>query len=169
MKGCAIETIVGRGIFLWMAIISGGLAALISTNDLGAKIYRFGPNPDLYILGFCIDNFSKYTYVASFCLVNSGIRTLNSVILHSWITNQVRDISKPVTVSRFSAYEISCISCVYNWFDFFMYMNILLTQIDMIFIEISADLIMTSILTSYYLRAFPRRADNNISTYVNEV
>jgi hypothetical protein len=169
MKGCAIETVVGRGIFLWMALISGGLAGLIRANDLDAKIYRFGPNPDLYILGFCIDDFTKYAYVASFCLVNSGIRTLNGVILHSWIINQVRDISKPATVSRLSAYEISCVSCIYNWFDFFMYMNILLTQIDMMFIEIGADLIMTSILTSYYLHAFPRCSDNNISTYVNEV
>lgn len=146
-----------------------GLAALIRSNDLDAKIYRFGPNADLYILGFCIDDFTKYAYVASFCLVNSGIRTLNGVILQSWITNQVRDISKPVLVPHLRAYEISCISCVYNWFDFFMYMNILLTRIDMMFIEIGADLIMTSILTSCYLRAFPRRADNIISTYVNEV
>ena len=114
----------------------------------------------IYILGFCIDDFIKYAYVASFCLVNSGIRTLNGVILQSWITNQVRDISKLVLVPHLRAYEISCISCVYNWFDFFMYM---------MFIEIGADLIMTSILTSYYLRAFPRRADNIISTYVNEV
>jgi hypothetical protein len=163
------EVLVGRGIFLWIAIISGWLAVLISTNDLEAKIYRFGPNPDLYILGFCIDDFTKYAYVTTFCLVNSGIRTLNSVILQSWITNQVRDVSKPVLVPHFRAYEISCISCVYNWFDFFMYMNILLTQIDMMFIEIGADLIVTSTLTSYYLRVFPRREDNNISAYVNEV
>jgi len=152
------EIIVGRGIFLWMAIVSGGLAYLINANNLDAKIYRFGPNPDLYILGFCIDTFPKYAFITSFCLVNSGFRTLNGVVLHSWITNQVRDVSKPVAVSHILAYEISCVSCVYGWFDFFMYMNILLTQIDMMFIEIGADLIMTSFLTNYYLRVYSKNA-----------
>ena len=148
------EVLVSRGIFLWMIFISGGLSYMIQSGDLTAKIYRFGPNSDLYILGFCIDSFPKYTGVVAFCLVNSGIRTLNNVILQSWITNQVRDISKPVSVSHSRAYEISCLSCVYGWFDFFMYMNILLTQIDMMFVEIGADLIMTSILTNYYLRIY---------------
>jgi hypothetical protein len=147
-----IEIAVGRGICLWMMFISGVLAALINSNNLYTNIYRFGPNPDLYILGFCVDTLPKYACVASFCLVNSGIRTMNNAILQSWITNQVRDISKPVTVSPFHAYEISCIACVYTWFDFFMYINILLAQIDMMFIEIGADLIMTSILTNYYIR-----------------
>jgi hypothetical protein len=47
---------------------------------------------------------------------------------------------------------------------FFMYMNILLTQIDMMFVEIGSDLIMTSILTSYYLRIYKqsnREFDNS--------
>jgi hypothetical protein len=159
-----LEILVSRGIFLWTILISGGLFYMIKYNDLNSKIYRFGPNPDLYILGFCVDSFPKYTGIVMFCLVNSGIRTLNNVILHSWITNQVRDISKPVSVSHSRAYEISCISCAYTWFDFFMYMNILLTQIDMMFVEIGSDLIMTSILTSYYLRIYKqsnREFDNS--------
>ena len=152
-----METIVGKGILLWMIFISGGLTYLVKSNDLDTKIYRFGPGPELVILGFSIDTLPKYLSIAAFCLVNSGIRTLNNVILHSWITNQVRDVSKPVTVSGFSAYEISYISSVYNWFDFFMYMNILLAQIDMMFIEIGADLIMTGLLTRYYLGAYNQR------------
>jgi hypothetical protein len=80
------------------------------------------------------------------------MRTLNHVIMQPWITNQVQDISKPIEVSTFAAYEISCVYSAYVWFDFFMYMNILLTQIDMMLIEVGADLIMTVVLTTYYLR-----------------
>lgn len=34
-----------------------------------------------------------------------------------------------------------------------MYMNILMSQVDMLFIEILADLIMTFGLTTYYVRS----------------
>ena len=125
---------------------------MLKNQDLiGTNIYRFGPNEDLYILGFCIDTVEKYSTIAVFCFINSGVRTLNHVIMQPWITNQVQDISKPMEVSASSAYEISCVSSAYIWFDFFMYMNILLTQIDMMLIEVGTDLIMTTILTTYYL------------------
>jgi hypothetical protein len=60
---------------------------------------------------------------------------------------------KTAVVNKVDAYTISFISTIYNWVDFFMYMNILLSQIDMLLIEISADLIMNAILTTYYLRS----------------
>jgi hypothetical protein len=135
-----------------MVSVTVCLGIMLKNQDLiGTNIYRFGPNEDLYILGFCIDTVEKYSTIAVFCFINSGVRTLNHVIMQPWITNQVQDISKPIEVSVNSAYEISCVSCVYIWFDFFMYMNILLTQIDMMLIEVGTDLIMTTILTTYYL------------------
>jgi len=142
-----------RFIVGWMTGISLFLGIMLKHQGLiGTHIYRFGPNEDLYILGFCIDTVEKYTVVTIFCFLNSGIRTLNHAVLQPWITNQVQDISKPIEVSVYEAYEISCVSSVYAWFDFFMYMNILLTQIDMMLIEVGADLIITTILTTYYLK-----------------
>jgi hypothetical protein len=148
--------LTSRGITLWMVSVTVCLGIMLKNQDLiGTHIYRFGPNEDLYILGFCIDTVEKYSAIAIFCCLNSGVRTLNHVIMQPWITNQVQDISKPIEVSTFAAYEISCVSCAYIWFDFFMYMNILLTQIDMMLIEVGSDLIMTAILTSYYLKENP--------------
>jgi len=145
--------LTSRGITLWMVSVIIGLCIMLENQGLiGKYIYRFGPNEDLYILGFCIDTVEKYSAVAVFCFLYSGMRTLNHVILLPWITNQVQDISKPIVVSASSAYEISCISSAYIWFDFFMYMNILLTQVDMMLIEVGTDLIMTAILTNYYLQ-----------------
>lgn len=144
--------LASRGIALWMISVIVALGIMLQNQGLiGTHIYRFGPNEDLYILGFCIDTAEKYCAIAVFCFLNSGIRTLNHVIMQPWITNQVQDISKPIEVSRRDAYEISCVSCVYIWFDFFMYMNILLAQIDMMLIEVGADLITTTVLTTYYL------------------
>lgn len=140
-------------ILVWIVLVIAVLGVLLEQEDLlGTHVYRVGPNPDLYILGFCIDTVHKYVAVAAFCFVNSGMRTINGEILRSWITNQVQDISKPVSVTTFEAYAISCVASFFVWFDFFMYMNILLTQVDMMFIEISADLVMTILVTTYYLR-----------------
>ena len=130
----------------WMAVVVITLGTLLSKQEdsLGTKMYRIGPHDDLYILGFAIDSPEKYWTLAIFCFANSGMRAINSEILRSWIINQVQDISKPtMEVKHIDAY-------IYVWFDFFMYMNILLTQIDMILIEVCADLTMTMVLTTYY-------------------
>jgi hypothetical protein len=74
---------ISKVICFWILSISITLSVLILNEGLqGINIYRFGPNPDLYILGFCIDNYEKYISVAVFCFINSGMRTLNNEILH---------------------------------------------------------------------------------------
>jgi hypothetical protein len=150
---CMSLVTVSAGIIVhWMIAVVCALGILLNQQGLlGTYIYRTGPNSDLYILGFCIDTLPKYCSVAAFCFVNSAMRTLNGEVLRPWITTQVQDVTKPVTQVT-QAYVISGIASLYGWFDFFMYMNILLTQIDMMFIEVSADLTMTMVLTTFYVR-----------------
>lgn len=148
-----ITFVLSKIIAIWIIGVSVGLYILIQKQGLiGKDIYRIGPNPELYILGFSIDTYEKYMIVASFCFINSGIRTINNEILRPWITNQIQDISKPIEVPKSLSYDISCICCIYTWFDFFMYMNIVLSQIDMMLIEVGTDLSMTIVLTSYYIK-----------------
>jgi len=157
--GMSLVTISAGIIVHWMMAVVCALGIMLNQQGLlGTHIYQTGPNRDLYILGFCIDTLPKYCSVAAFCFVNSGMRTLNGEVLRPWITTQVQDVTKPVTQVTL-AYVISGIASLYGWFDFFMYMNILLTQIDMMFIEVSADLTMTMVLTTFYVR----RSENNIS------
>ena len=47
-----------------------------------------------------------------------------------------------------------------------MYMNILLSQIDMLLIEVIADLVMTSAVTSYYLNE--KNINKNTVTTLDE-
>jgi len=82
----------------------------------------------------------------------SIFRSLNHNILQSYIINAIQDIQDNVPILNPSTcYEISCISTIYNWFDFFMYMHILMSQIDLLLVEVSADIIMTIIITKYYI------------------
>jgi hypothetical protein len=152
MKCVNIEALVGRSIILWILIITGGLTYIISKSENQNHIFQFGPNEDLYIIGIPIDTMEKYFVVVFFCFVNSAFRTSNHNILQSWIVNIVQDPKINVQVSATLSYELTLTSTIYNWFDFFMYMNILMSQIDMLLIEISSDVIMTVIVTNHYLR-----------------
>ena len=144
-----IENIIGVVISGWMGVIIVVMSYIVYKTQ--NHITTIGPNPDFYILGFCINTFPKYGIVVSFCFINSSIRTMNVNVLHSWVINEIQDIKNKNIINKYKAYTLSFISVLYNWFDFFMYMNILLSQIDMLVIEIVADIMVTFYLTKYYL------------------
>jgi len=144
-----MENIVGGIIGSWMCIVTIIFLVYIRQNN---DIINIGPNPDFYIFGVCINTIPKYGIVVSFCFINSGIRAMKGNVLQSWIINEIQDVKNKNIINHNKAYTLSCISVLYNWFDFFMYMNILLSQIDMLLVEIFADILVTFYLTKYYLR-----------------
>jgi len=142
-----IEIITSRIISIWMVAMISILFLTTSKNT-----FKIGPNPDLFILFIPINTTYKYSMVVSFCFCNSILRSLNHNILQSYIINSIQDIQDNLSIiPSIKAYEISCVSTIYNWFDFFMYMHILMSQIDLLLVEVSADIIMTIIITNYYL------------------
>lgn len=140
------EILIDRCISVWMISIMAFLFFYTEKDT-----FQIGPNPDLFILHFPIDTTSKYMMVVSFCFCNSVFRSLNHNILQSYIINSIQDIQNNVPILSSKCYEISCVSTIYNWFDFFMYMHILMSQIDLLLVEVSADIIMTIIITNYYI------------------
>ena len=53
-------------------------------------------------------------------------------------------------------YQIVMCNTIYTWFDWFIYINILLSQIDMVFVEITTDIVVTICITRYYLASVPK-------------
>ena len=116
------------------------------------KFYTFGPNDNLIVFGLEINTYPKYLIIILFCCVNSLIRTTSRDILIPWQTNTVQDITKIKNKNiHCFAYEVSCVTTIYAWVDWYIYINLLLTQIDMLLMEISTDLLMSCITTRYYL------------------
>jgi hypothetical protein len=146
-----IEIITSRIISIWIFIITSFIFFTLKQQHETLPLFQFGPNTELFILYIPINTNIKYSFVVSFCFFNSIIRSLNHNILQSWIINEIQDTTKNNISSAYISYEISCVSTIYNWFDFFMYMHILMSQIDLLFVEITADMIMTIIITKYYL------------------
>jgi hypothetical protein len=70
----------------------------------------------------------------------------------TWIINNIQDESRSKKhLDRYQVYETCTINVIYHWVDWLLYMNILLAQIDMMIVEIIADLLTTLVLTRYYL------------------
>ena len=109
--------------------------------------YRFGPHEDLDIMGIAINTHARYAMVAVFCVVNSFIRSVETDIIHAWLINNVQDVRK-------IAYQVAIIHAMYYWWDWFIYMNILLAQFDLFLIEMLASIITTVITTRMYLQDF---------------
>ena len=148
-----MEKTTSRMIMLWMIFIVVSLSSLYDQMDSETKsFFRFGPNKNLIVFGIEINTYSKYSVIVVYSLINSLLRTSCRDILISWQTNNVQDISKPKKKEiRCFAYEVTCVTTIYTWLDWYIYMNLLLAQVDMIVIEISSNLLMSCIITRYYL------------------
>ena len=146
--------ITSKIVFVWMIIVSSTIIGLLKyTDPTFKKFYRFGPSNNMQVLGFSIDTGWKYTLLVFYCFVNSLVRTLVHNVLSPWLINNVQDENKPISHEiKKRAYEVTVNTTVYNWFDWFIYMNILLAQIDMVIVEICADLTMSVATTFYYMK-----------------
>jgi hypothetical protein len=148
-----MEKITSRIIILWIVLIVVSIFYLYDKMDSESKkFYMFGPNNNLIVFGIEINTYQKYFVIIIYCLINSLMRTSCRDILISWQTNSVQDITKPKNKElMYFAYEVSCVTTIYGWIDWYIYMNLLLAQVDMLIIEVSSDLLMSCIITRYYL------------------
>lgn len=154
MSTHGVQTIVARFLLGWMGAVSVVIAVMSrGIDDEHAHFYRFGPHPDLLLMGFRVDCYEKYAVVIAYCIVNSVMRTLYNDILHAWILNHVQDETKAKTASTVAlAYNVTCVTSMYHWFDWLIYMNILLAQIDLVIVEVTTDVAMSLLTTRYYIK-----------------
>lgn len=159
-----IQKVLTRCLALWMSSILL-IAFLVNFDNLAST--RIGPNENLKIFGIIINSSGKYVGVVCYCITNSIFRTTTGNILSSWIINNIQDEERDKSrLDRKFAYEITMVTTLYHWFDWYIYMNIVLSQIDMIFIEIIAD-VMVSIVSTFYfmnLEKFKKSGDKDEET-----
>lgn len=144
------HSLLARVFMAWMFCT----CILIATcGDTTGSFYRWGPHDDLIVLTVIINTKLRYTGLVCFCILNSIFRTLQHDVLLSWAINNVQDANKYTPESiHWTAYEIMSVNAVYTWFDWFIYMHVLLSQIDLFLVETITQLIFSLITTTYYLR-----------------
>ena len=134
-------------------VLEGWMIGVLLTKEVTVdSFYRFGPSSTLVVLGLPINTTGMYIGVLIYCFVNTCIRNLNNQIVSPWVTNVVHDTTVSKThVSTVLIYEIVIINIIYTWVDWYIYINLLLAQADMVIVEICTDLIVTGFVTRLYL------------------
>ena len=148
------ERIISRVVAVWITIIATFLILTYEyTSEAQKQFYRFGPSEDLVLIGLTIDTWYKYFVLILYCFINTMLRTACYNVLKSWITNVIQDVTrkKPREIFWF-AYEADIVYVVYLWSDWYIYLNMIFTQIDMVVIEICTDLFASVLITTYYLK-----------------
>lgn len=155
LLGQHMEVVTARCVTAWMCIVIVILSAFVHyTSTTSSRFFRTGPHSDFIFFNMAIDNYAKYSCLALYSCINSIVRTLHKNVLQSFMYNNVLNKSTPLcskTKTRHTV-EIASIATLYMWFDWFIYMNLTLSQVDMMVIEIVFDT-MTSIATTFiYVR-----------------
>lgn len=145
-----------RAFIIWISFIFSSLFLIILFNNENAtnsSFYNTGPSNKLIIIGIVINTKTKYSCLVLFCSVNSCFRTLSHNFLTPWLINNVQDNkARKEYLNNITVYSASIINVVYTWVDWLLYMNILLSQIDLFFCEVLSDIIVTCVCNNYYLQ-----------------
>jgi len=150
--------VVSRIITCWMVVILTIMLSYIFANKEDytgdTSFYRFGPNPELIIIGIVIDTPTKYGLVVLYAVINTIIRNLDHNIIVPWIMLNVQNIkiTNIDTKDISKQYEISIINTIYSWFDWLIYIHMLLAQIDMFLLELTTDVIAIYFVTHWYIK-----------------
>jgi len=143
------EITIARILLTWLFVLMTIIG--IMTYNESILHSNIGPSEALIIFGTTINTNSKYAAVVVLCVCNSAFRVMNLNIIHSWIINNVQDTKIYFKVNTYHAYEITAIHAVYGFVDWYFYMNIILSQIDLFMVEMVVDLTMAILTTRYYL------------------
>lgn len=147
-------TIISRSFITWIVFVLVVLSVMVTNStDTSKSFYKFGPHENFIILGIKINTGWRYFIIVLYSFVNSLFRAIFHNVLTPWMINNIQDESRDKSnINRTIAYEVTSVHVIFNWVDWLLYMNILLAQIDMMIIEVSADLLMSCATTYYYLR-----------------
>jgi len=141
----------------WTASVLVALGLLLQKGTALKNFYQFGPSNNLIILGLVINSYTLYAGVVFYSFFNTIIRNLNNQIVCSWITLVVRDITVPKhDLSRLYIYEITLMSAIYTYIDWFIYLNLVFSQLDIVLIEFAGEMFITCLVTRMYLSISPQ-------------
>lgn len=138
---------VSRIIALWIICIGTGIGYIVSTTS-----YRIGPNPSFIILGTTIDTVQKYIALCAYVIVNIIMRNMNFTIINPWLIQHVQN-TNPLLLPSSHVYHISICFTLYGWVDSIIYIHVIMSQFDIVLLEIITDLIVHTYITRTYLHA----------------
>ena len=149
-----------RVLQFWTASVLVTLGLLLKKGTALNNFYQYGPSDNLIILGLVINSYALYAGVVFYSFFNTVIRNLNNQIVCSWVTLVIHDTTVPkYDLSRLYMYEITLMSAIYTYIDWFIYLNLVFSQLDIVLIEFAGEMFITFIVTRMYLSISPQASE----------
>lgn len=153
-----------RVLQFWTVSVLVALGLLLQKGAALNNFYQYGPSKNLIILGLVIDTYALYIGVVCYSFFNTVIRNLNNKIVAAWITLVIHDTTIPKhDLSHLYIYEITLMSSIYTYIDWFIYLNLVFSQLDIVLIEFAGEMLITFIVTRMYLSVSPQANVSNIA------
>lgn len=134
--------LVSRIIATWSLCIGTGLITNAS--------FTMGPGPKFIILGITIDTIQKYGMLCLYVILNIIIRNMNFNIISPWLIQNVQN-TNPIQMSQSQIYQIAMCFTLYGWVDSIIYINVILSQFDIVLLEIITDIIINAYITHKHI------------------
>jgi hypothetical protein len=145
---------VNKALLGWAALCSLFLSVVVSVSpdNSSTKFFRFGPCDDLVILDVKINTGWRYTVVIWYTMVSTVARTVLQEIVSPWLIQTVQNDKPKDAYARRYAQEVALGEVIYRWFDWFMYMHILMAQVDMMIVELIGNIVAVAYTTRMYMK-----------------
>lgn len=141
--------IISRIILAWLTLIIG---LIIYSGSSESSFFRIGPHPDLVLFGIKINTLYKYFTTINYTIISAGMRALEMQIITPWVLQNVQTGDTKSLYAHRYAQEVIFVQTFYKWIDWLAYTIVLLTQIDLFVIEMTADLVISYFITAHYMR-----------------
>jgi hypothetical protein len=143
--------LISRLVATWVGIVC--LVLVFSPHTKQSRFYSIGPNEHLVVLGgIRVNTIGRYLFIVLYSMINTCIRCAKVNILTPWVTLNVQDESKPLgNLNPLHAYEITLVANLYSWVDWWISVNLLMSQVDLIVIEVVFDFVSLYYITRKYL------------------
>lgn len=113
----------------------------------------FGPSEHTHFGGFCIDDWTKWTSMALFSFLNTGINEFLGSALVPFFTNTIEDHkTKYIPYSKGMCIIISQTHTIYCHVMGVFGIFLMLSQIDFLMIRLAADLIVNHYTVTMFLK-----------------
>ena len=144
--------VVSYGLMVWVSVCTFCLFAFVHGGSSNSDFFRIGPSESLVIFGIKVDTGGRYVVVLFYTAVSTIVRTLQQEVISPWIIQNVQNEKAKSEHTCKHGYAIVTIDVLYRWFDWYMYMNILLAQVDMMVVELTGNVLASLYMTKVYLR-----------------
>ena len=145
--------IVAGALLGWVGVITTSLvfAFHFGEQQKDNTFFCVGPSDSLSLLGVPNHTWVRYNAVVLYTLCSTCFRTLHSEVLSPWIVTRVQTTDAKSEYTLTHARFVVVISVVFTWLDWFMYLNILLTQLDFLLVEVVGNLAVTLYTTAHFV------------------